>query len=231
MKTIYRRDASGAVYAWGGVFGLSRTLDERREQAVDVEHMLARRLPEILQPRPRQSVGSRIREQVRLGWRADPVTGQIMCPECEKMSRPDVEHCGNCGNPLLPLEEYTGAKDGDTVKCATCSRLNPPSNNNCTGCGEPMPASVASASSRPRRSSSGARFQHPHSTPSPAVYPAPSGTAHEGYRSRGFLVARETFDAIDPTTHKVVHVLAGRTNVASGHWLVKMRPDAFQYAA
>ncbi|MHB8488786.1 MAG: zinc ribbon domain-containing protein [Candidatus Dormibacteria bacterium] len=154
----------------------------------------------------------------------------MLCPECGKSSRDDVEYCNACGKPLIPLQEYTGVKDGETVKCAECSRMNPASANFCSGCGYALPAFTASASSAPRRSSS-ARFQHPHSTPSPAVYPAPAGTAHEGYRGRGFLVAREDFDAIDPTTHKVVHVLAGRTNVASGHWLITLRPDAFMYAA
>ncbi len=49
MRTQYRRDPeTGAVYADGGVYGLSRTLDENREKAVDVERMLQQRLPEIV---------------------------------------------------------------------------------------------------------------------------------------------------------------------------------------
>ena len=156
-----------------------------------------------------------------------PLTGLVKCPECQENSRPDVEHCGHCGNALLPLEEYAGIQDGDTVKCAQCSRMNPASGNFCTGCGEPLPASVASALSRPRRSL--ARFQH--ATPAPAVYPAPSSSAHSGYRSRGLLGAREAFDTIDPTNHKTVHVLADRTHIASGHWLAKLRPGAFMFAA
>jgi hypothetical protein len=59
----------------------------------------------------------------------------------------------------------------------------------------------------------------------------PSSSAHDGYRSLGLVVARETFDAIDPRSHKTVHVIAGRTHIASDSWLMKARPGAFQYAA
>lgn len=44
-------------------------------------------------------------------------------------------------------------------------------------------------------------------------------------------MARESFDAIDPRTHKTVHVLAGRTHIASDCWLMKVRAGAFMYAA
>jgi hypothetical protein len=43
------------------------------------------------------------------------------------------------------------------------------------------------------------------------------------------VVARETFQAIDPRTHNVVQVWAGRTRVGERSWLCKLRPSALQY--
>lgn len=57
-----------------------------------------------------------------------------------------------------------------------------------------------------------------------------NGPPHEGYRNRGLLIARESFTYYDPSTHKQVKVVAGRTHVSPDCVANKVRPDAFQYA-
>jgi hypothetical protein len=80
VKTIYRTDPeTGAVYAWGGVYDLSRTLDEQREQAEDVDRMLLRRLPEIrpaiLRARAAASAAPIAAPNTRTGWRTWNMSG------------------------------------------------------------------------------------------------------------------------------------------------------------
>lgn len=145
----------------------------------------------------------------------------MACAECGAENRPDSNYCAACGNPLVALEGDQGVQDGDTVKCAQCDHMNASANEYCVSCGEPLPLSVASASSRPRRFAPAPRL---------AVFAGHSSTAYDGIRSRGLLMARESFDAIDPRSHVTVHVKAGRTHIASDHWLLKVRPDAFQFA-
>ena len=96
----------------------------------------------------------------------------------------------------------------DIVRCMHCNRMNTEKARFCNSCANPINVAPVEAKSRPRAATP-RRFQ----SPAPARGP--------------LLVARETYDATDPITHKVVHVIAGRTRIAAGCWLHKTRPSAF----
>jgi hypothetical protein len=82
---------------------------------------------------------------------------------------------------------------------------------------------LSTSTTRPR-----ARFQH--RTPAPPPMDGPPSN-RDGYRARGLLVARESFSYRDPSTHKIVKITAGRTHCAGDCHAVKVRPDAFMWAA
>jgi hypothetical protein len=105
-----------------------------------------------------------------------------------------VEYCANCAGTLHPLESYQGVMEGvDTLICPRDTRVNDPKNKYFTGCGYSLLGITTelkskSTDARPRAAAP-RRFQ----SPAPA-----RGT---------MLVARETYDATDPVTHKIVHVM------------------------
>lgn len=51
------------------------------------------------------------------------------------------------------------------------------------------------------------------------------------YRKKGVLVALESFEYVDPSTKRKVHIKAGRTHVSSDCHAVNVRPRAFAFAA
>jgi len=103
--------------------------------------------------------------------------------------------------------------------CAECGRLNDADALQCDQCGTAVAKATptASASKRPRRAA-------------PVVATRPVAQARST-RSGQMVVARETVDVVDPQTHKIVHVIAGRTRVGDGCWIHKLIPSAFQYIA
>jgi hypothetical protein len=208
--TEYRRDADGHLYAFGGLSDSGGTLDARRADRDAWDKLLERRAGEL--PQRRLTARQVDRIEYRLGWRADDVTGKVACPECGASNLPDSGFCCQCGNALVALEGDQGVQPGQTVTCPQCGHMDFPSDKYCVACGEPLPLSQASASSRPRRAA--VRREQP----------APS------YGGRPtMLTARQTYDARDPVTGNIVHVIAGRTRIAAGCWLWKTRP--FAYAA
>jgi hypothetical protein len=223
MSTLRTDPLTGAKYVFGGLIGI-RGIDDARSERDDWRKMLLRRAPELTHNRPRLTLRQRDRNEWLLGQRASDETGTVICQECGAENLPDSGYCAKCGSALVPVEGEQPTQSGETLKCPLCGHMNSPQNNYCVSCGEPLPLSTASASARPRRALTPER-------PAPAVFTRPAAKARDGVRSNQMVVARETFDAIDPRTHQVVHVIAGRTRVGDGCWLHKMRPSAFQFAA
>ena len=221
--TVYRTDPeTGKRYAFGGLIG-NRTIDDRRTARDAFDALLVRRAGEL--PKRRLTARQVDHIEFRLGWRADDATGKVACPECGALNLADSGFCCQCGEALIALEGDQGVQPGQTVTCPQCGHMDFPSDKYCVACGEPLPLSTASASARPRRALTPER-------PAPAVFTRPAASARDGINGYPrMVVARESFIAIDPRTHQQVKVLAGRTKIADGCWLHKMRPSAFQYAA
>jgi hypothetical protein len=220
MSRYLRDRETGKVYAFGGLIGV-RTLDDQRSEREDFRALLERRAPEL--PRRRLTWRQRDRIDYSLGYRADDVTGKVACPECGAENLPDSNYCQACGNPLMALEADQGVQPRETVKCPECDHLNAVGGKFCVSCGETMPLSQVGKELWPKF-----KLRTPQND-APVVFARPAAHARDGARSNQQVVARETFDAIDPRTHNVVHVIAGRTRVGDGCWLHKLRPSAFPY--
>jgi hypothetical protein len=215
---------TGKKYMFAGLITPGGTLDDRRADRDAFDKLLERRAPELTHNRRRLTLRQTDRIEWLLGWRASDETGTVICPDCGSEQLPDSTFCGHCGNALIPVEGEQPTQPNETVKCPSCGHYNAPANAYCVSCGEPIPLSQASASSRPRRALRPERA-------APAVFTRPAAHAHDDVRGGQMVVARETFDAIDPRTHQTVHVKAGRTKIRHGCWLYQLRPSAFQYAA
>jgi uncharacterized OB-fold protein len=224
--SYYRTDPeTGRRYMFGGLIG-NRTIDDRRSDREAFDQLMERRAGEL----PRRRLNSRTREHMEwlLGGVKRAGDESVACPECQSAQPPWAEYCGNCGEPLQPVDPYPGAGPSATLKCVECGRYNDPANNNCQGCGKSLLAEKTESKSKSELWPK----MRPRAVPEdrPVVFQRPAAHAGGGLRSHQMVVARETFDAVDPRTHYVVHVIAGRTRVGDGCWLHKLRPSAFEYA-
>ena len=216
---------TGQVVAHGGLIGV-RTLDDRRAEANDFDTMLERRAS-VTAPKPPSWRKRHDWEWLQGGVRN--VRGDVACPECAEPMDGGFDFCTNCGNPLNPLGEYGGVQSGDTLKCDHCGRMNTPSSNYCSGCGYSLLAEKEEES----KSKYWPKLR-PRSVPVrvPARGERPAGSVLDAsLRGRGMVEATKTCDVRDPITGNIVHVIAGRTHVASGSWLHKLVPNAFRFAA
>jgi hypothetical protein len=74
-----------------------RTLEDQQFAKDDFLALVERR-PSMLSPRRPLTPRERDYNDFLLGWRS--VAGKVLCISCESLSRPDVEVCDQCGNPL-----------------------------------------------------------------------------------------------------------------------------------